>query len=56
MLVAGVGPTLGARLYFRRIEDGGDVEVVAALQRACFLESAMSTLLHGPAPSWLRSA
>ena len=51
MLVARVGPTLGARFIVRRIEDGGEIEIIAALQRARFFESAMSTLFHGPAPT-----
>jgi hypothetical protein len=51
MLVACVGPALGARFIVRRIEDGGEIEIIAALQRARFLESAMSTLFHGPAPT-----
>jgi alpha-glucosidase len=51
VLVTGLGAALGARLYVRRIENGGQIEIVAALQRARFLESAMSTLFHGPAPT-----
>jgi hypothetical protein len=51
MLVARFGATLRARLGVRALEDLGDVEVAAALQRTRLLESAMSTLLHGPAPT-----
>ena len=38
-------------LGIRRIEDCCEIEVIAALERARFLESSMSTLLHGPAPT-----
>jgi hypothetical protein len=48
---AWIGTALRARLSIRRVKDGGKIEVVAALQSTSFLESAMSTLLHGPAPT-----
>jgi hypothetical protein len=51
MLLARIRTALGARLNVFHIKDGGEVEVIVALQCARFLESAMSTLLHGPAPT-----
>jgi hypothetical protein len=51
MVLAGLGPALGARLGIRRIEDCCEIEVIAALESARFLEPSMSTLLHGPAPT-----
>ena len=51
MVVTGLGPALGTRLGVRPIEDCSEIEVVTALESARFLESSMSTLLHGPAPT-----
>src|ERR671919_1727708 len=53
MLVARLGPALRTGLGVSRVEYGGEIEIVAALECARFLESAMSTLFHGPAPTCL---
>jgi hypothetical protein len=45
------GAALCAWLSTCRIEYGVKIKVSAARQSARFLESAMSTLLHGPAPT-----
>jgi hypothetical protein len=56
MVVTGLCAALGTGLGVSRSEDVRDVEVVAALECARFLESSMSTLFHGPAPTSLRPA
>ena len=55
MLVARICPALGAWFIVRRFEYGGEIEIVAALQRARFFESAMSTLFTGQLPRVTRS-
>src|SRR5690606_30447484 len=46
MVLARLGPALGAGLAVRQSEDAGDGAAGTALQRAGFLESSMSTLFH----------